>query len=330
MEKTKKLNISRVCIIVLLANAFIRLIMLRDINNPIELTLIFTGVTMLSSSIIMPFLESRKSELIAATIIASSIGLDVMLYRVLSPLDNPFLWVSVLGLIAIGVAIYIEENGVPSHHSMNPKKIASLALVAMFLYPFVTNVQIAHASVVYDHANLTSVKGKFRVTVYVYKHESAVDGKYFFGFDILLHTDNQAFFDWIEYLELYVPGGTFDDWGPKEGITTGCSISITPSGPIVGISLPTSDVRVDGEYTNTLKWFVNPMPMGANPQDLQFAAKLWATNSNIQWRLSANAWSGIVIFTTWTYFWDDAIYYSTIPRPPVSVYRRGGSTCYCM
>ncbi len=329
-EKTKKLNISRVCIIVLLANAFIRLIMLRHISNPIELILISTGVTMLSSSIIMLFLESRKSELITAIIIASSIGLDVMLYRVLSPLDNPFLWVSVLSLLIVGTAIYIEENGVLSNHSISPKKIASLALVAMFLYPFVTNVQLAHASVVYDHANLTSANGKFQATVYVWKHESAIDGKFFFGFDVLLHTDSQAFFDLIEYLELYVPLGTFDDWGPPEGMTTGCTISVTPSGPAIGISLPLSDVHLYGEYTDTLRWLVNPLPLGENPRDLRFAAKLWTTNSDIQWRLSVKAWSGLVVCwptPVWVYMWDDQMYYSTIPVPPS---RGGGGKCYCM
>lgn len=303
------------CVVALLANAFIRLIMIRHIGNSIELTLVTTGVTMLSSSIIMLFLKPRREDLITIAIIASSIGLDVMLYRVWSPLDNPFLLVSALTLLIIGAAIYIEKNGVHTNHSTSLKTVATLALAAILLYPFVANVQLAYASVIYNHENLTSTNGKFHATIYVYKHESAIDGKYFFGFDILLHTDNQAFFDWIEYLELYVPGGTFDDWGPPEGMTTGCTISITPSGPSVSIILPLSDVRLYGEYTSTLRWFVNPIALGENPRDIRFAAKLWTTSSDIQWSISTKAWSGLVILWTWVYMWDDTMYYSTIPVP---------------
>ena len=323
------MDVSRLCIVVLLANAFVRLVVVRNISNPIELTLITTGVTMLSGSIIMLFLKPGKEGLITIAIIASSIGFDVMLYRVLPLISNPFLWISVLTLLIVGTAIYMEKNGARLNHSASPKKIASLALAAIFLYPFIPNVQLARASVIYDHANLTSINGKFCATVYIYKHESAIDGKFFFGIDVLLHTDNQAFFDWIEKLELYVPNAVFDDWGPTEGLSTGFSISLTPSGPSISVSMPMSDVRLGGEYTNTLRWFVNPIAAGENPRDIRFAAKLWTTSNDIQWRLTAKTWSGVVIFFTWVYFWDDIMSYSTIPLPPRPARGGGGGgKCY--
>jgi hypothetical protein len=192
----------------------------------------------------------------------------------------------------------------------------ALVLPIIMLSIFVGSVK---ASVFYDHANFSSHNGKFTVKVIVYKHEDVIQEKDFYGFEIDLHTDCIAYFDWIERLSIRASSGHFDGWQPKEGLmSSGGKIGLSPSGPSISIGIPSSHVVIGGEYTNKISWYVNPI--GGNPQDLEFAAALWTTDiySDFKWEVYVNAYS----YAYGHLYWHDYVTYSTFGGgcPILSVY----------
>ncbi len=326
IDKTRLVRI--VSLLVLALNCLCRLMFIRSYMSTIGMTVIVNGLLMLIGCCIIT-LSTRKPELIAAACLGFSAALEVMMYNTLPPIGNPFLWISVLSLIIIAVTLWIQKNGKSSILSISkiPKKRILITLIPLMLLPFFMSVGAVKASTIVGHVNLTSKDGHFRVTIYIYQHEDTVANKDFYGFWVLLHTDDVAYFDWISKLELYFPGATFDDWQPRSGLTTGGSISITPTGPSVSIGLPLSDVSVSVTYTNKLSWFVNPL--GSNPQDLEFAARAWTTSgTDLKWEITISAWSYFSVCGITVFFWHDTVKYST-PLPIVYVHhRRGGHVDY--
>ncbi|MEM3760870.1 MAG: hypothetical protein QXZ02_07175 [Candidatus Bathyarchaeia archaeon] len=173
---------------------------------------------MLVGALMTFVLSHRKARLIAAVVFGVTLALEIGIGL------QPFLTASFSSLAVI--AIYPRKNVKGS------QKQLLVGLFTLLLMLPLSNVRIAKASIFWGHADLISQNNKFMATVYIYKHESVVEGKEFYGFDILLHTDQLAYFDWIDKLEIYCLGATFDNWQPKSGLTTGGSISLTPSGKI--------------------------------------------------------------------------------------------------
>jgi hypothetical protein len=331
----------------LFANAIARLLPLMSYigrglivaDDMLGIKIIITGVVFLIASII--HLRTKKEKGIALPtifLITSVFGFEVYesLTRSGFPLMYPLLSaISFLVLLMIfgwknvnsasaaisKVAASVSEKRL----SKIQKKLFTVAIVSIFLLSIFPNIRIARASTIVDHRNLTSADGKFRITVYIYKHEDTIDSKEFYGFNVLVHADNIAFFDWIERLDLYAPGFTFDDWQPKDGGTTGGSITLTPSGPGISIAIPYSDVAVGGEYTDRISWWVNPI--FSNPQDIEVAAKAWClAGTPLYWKLYIKAWSGVVFMFTWTFFWLDTLEFSTFPVTVWVCGSKGGTT----
>jgi len=324
--------VRKISLVLLLSNAMLRLLLSSgNLISPINRTIFTTGLLTLFGFFYVLF-DLYHSEILSAFIFAFSAGTELLILPIV---QNVFLFLSILSLLALILSVYIEKN----KENIKPllrskKKLLTIVLIPLISISFLPVNQVK-ASTIVDHVNFESNQNHFTVSVYIYKYEDTVEGKDFYGFWILLHTEDVAYFDWISYLELYFPGATFDDWQPKAGMTTGGSISLSPSGPSISISLPLSDVRVDGCFSDKLTWFVNPL--GSNPQDLEFAARAWVNSGHeLQWRIRIKAYSYWYIAGIPVYFWDDTAYYSTIPDPPSVPHRRrsgGGSPwvrfCVC-
>jgi hypothetical protein len=191
--------------------------------------------------------------------------------------------------------------------------------VSMLLIAFrFVNIPMTKAngsSTIVFHGDIQSKAGDFMITLYVYKYSSTVLGEDYYGFDILLHTDTIAYFRLIQKLVMYCPNATFDDWQPKAG-STGGDISLTPEGPSISVSVPGSDLRLSGAYSNTLDWYCNLI--GANIQDLEFAARCWTndTTEPLGWSIKVDAFSITSFLWAESIQWHDTAYYGNLAIPP--------------
>lgn len=335
-KRRKELKPNGVSSILLLVNASVRLLFIIGgciFGNfsaiPIEMTLLITGILTLSAGIVILAVEIHGR--VIAGMIASwvaiviTLGFDVWLCTIVPPLQNFFLWVSVASLIAIVIeyiALYIEYK--------KPKAISSASktslIVLMLTLSFFVGIGSVKANQIVDHQDLTSSNGKFKVSVYVYKYENIIQSKDFYGFWVLLHTDELPYIDWVNRFELLCSSESIiDDWQPRDGLTTGGSIGLTPSGPSVSIAIPMSDTKVDGKYTNKISWFVNPLSI--SPQDLEFATKLWIPiGTPLYWKLGIEVVSGDSFLWAWHECWRDCLEFSTFPVNLQVSTGKGGTT----
>jgi hypothetical protein len=325
MQKEKKdKKVRLLCILLLFTNAFIRLLLsYGSFHTPIGASVATTGIIALIVGIIDIFL--RNEEWITAFALAFVMMQDAALCRIIPLQQNVFLMISTLSLVSIGIAIYIEEKKKYSIYSIKRKPKAALIVLMLFLST--VSIFSVNASEIVDHRDLTSSSSKFKVSVYVYKYEDIMQSKDFYGFWILLHSDEIPYFDWVDIELLCCTGSVIDDWQPREGLTTGGNIGLTPSGPSVSIAFPLSDIKVNGKYTNKISWFVNPLLN--NPQDLEFATKLWCpTGTPLYWKLHVLPISGVTFLFCWHECWRDSAELSTFPINLQVCGNDGGTTNY--
>jgi hypothetical protein len=343
MEKENKGQNRTICLLVLLANAIVRLLPIISyigqdltLTDPLGIGIFITGIVLLIAGLVL-FKTKKETNISLPTgfLVVSILGYDSIesLRRPGFPLSNPFLLLSAISLF--GLLLLFSWKGINSAISStfskvvtsgSKKKLATVAIVSVMLLPFLSNIRIAHATEIYDHENLTSANGKFHVTVYVYRDQDSMPDEDFYGFDILLHTESLAWFDWIDKVELQCSSvATFDDWQPKGGTTTGGSIGLTPGGPSVSIAIPLSDVRVSGAYTNKINWYLNFIP--GNFQDAEFAAKVWVpSGTHLNWKLNVKATSGFGIMGGWQLWWIDTVAFSSFPINVLISTTEGGTT----
>jgi len=324
------------CCLLLLPNSFVRLLFFELESSPINVVLDFTGVLLLSGAVAVTFLVHRKIETATMGIFTLTVLLDLTMFAFSGPISV----IDAAGFVAMSFASLMTLWARTQIKSVT-QAISKSQATFLILLPLILTcgqIKFVNASVIWDHIDLVSQDNKFMVTVYVYKYESVIENKEFYGFHILLHTDEPAYFAWIDKLEITCPNATFDDWQPKTSIdTVGGSISLTPGGPSLSISLSvSSQVIVHGTYTDSISWFINPI--GANSMDIDVGAALWVpANTLLRWNLYVKAYSGVIIGFVWTPLWDDYAQWSshfdltisniaggtTNPPPGVHTYRNG-------
>jgi len=133
-EKMPKMNTKRLCLTLLFANASVRLLFLRQISNPYEITLAFTSVLMLLGALMTFVLSDRKARLIAAVVLGVTLALEMGIGL------KPFLTASLSSLAVI--AIYTRKNG------KSVKKELLVGLFILLLMLPLSNVRLAKASVI--------------------------------------------------------------------------------------------------------------------------------------------------------------------------------------
>ncbi|MGB9714292.1 MAG: hypothetical protein ACPLZC_04865 [Candidatus Bathyarchaeales archaeon] len=139
-----------------------------QLKDPIETTLAFTGVLMLIGILIVS-LSNKKPEIVTTTIVGITLAADLGLYLFVTPLSYSFIFsfvsISLSTLVILIIAYRLNRNA-----KLKPYKNQQLLgffILLLILLPLQSQWQVAKASVIWGHKDITSKNNKFMVTVYI-------------------------------------------------------------------------------------------------------------------------------------------------------------------